>query len=104
MLLTIALRVSRRAQSIAGDRRRLRYRESRGRCLGRRWRPPAQTLRLRRSDMMNRRAFLGGTLSAVTLEICRARAATAIAQSAAVQTSPEPLVWPVVTKLPAGVR
>jgi len=54
--------------------------------------------------MMNRRAFLGGTLSAVTLEICRARAATAIAQSAAVQTSPEPLVWPVVTKLPAGVR
>ena len=51
---------------------------------------------------MKRRAFLGGTLSAVTLETCKAQSATA--QNAVVQAPPEPLVWPIVTKLPAGVR
>jgi hypothetical protein len=28
----------------------------------------------------------------------------AIAQNAAIQSPPEPLVWPVVTKLPPGIR
>jgi hypothetical protein len=54
--------------------------------------------------MMKRRAFLGGTLSAVTLGTCKAQAATAIAQNAVIRTPPEPLVWPVVTKLQPGVR
>jgi hypothetical protein len=54
--------------------------------------------------MMKRRAFLGGTLSAVTLDTCKAQSATAIAQNAVAQAPPEPLVWPIVTKLPADVR
>ena len=54
--------------------------------------------------MMKRRAFLGGTLSAVTLGTCKAQSATATAQNAVVRTLPEPLVWPVVTKLQPGVR
>jgi hypothetical protein len=49
--------------------------------------------------MMKRRAFLGGTLSVVTVGSCEAQSATAIAQNA-----PEPLVWPVVTKLQPGIR
>src|SRR5215467_9151571 len=56
------------------------------------------------SEMMKRRAFLGGTLSAVTLGICKAQSATAIAQHAVVQALPKPLVWPIVTKPRAGVR
>ena len=47
---------------------------------------------------MKRRAFLGGTLSAATLGSCGAQAEAASAQNATVQTSPEPLVWPVVRK------
>src|SRR5471030_2259325 len=47
---------------------------------------------------MKRRAFLGGTLSAATLGSYGAQSETALAQSATVQTSPEPLVWPVVRK------
>ena len=54
--------------------------------------------------MFKRRAFLAGTLSAVTVGVRKAQSATAIAQYAAVQTFPEPLVWPVVTKLQPGIR
>lgn len=54
--------------------------------------------------MFKRRAFLAGTLSAVTVGVRKAQSATAIAQYAAIQTFPEPLVWPVVTKLQPGIR
>jgi len=54
--------------------------------------------------MMQRRAFLGGTLSAVTLETCKAQSATAIAQNAVIRPPPEPLVWPIVPKRPPGIR
>src|SRR5262249_41786781 len=54
--------------------------------------------------MMRRRAFLGSTLTAATLGTCTAPAATALAQNAASQRQLEPLVWPVVTKLPPGIR
>jgi hypothetical protein len=53
---------------------------------------------------MKRRAFLGGTLSAVALGTCKAQSPPAIAQNAVIQTRPEPLVWPVVTKLQPGIR
>jgi hypothetical protein len=53
---------------------------------------------------MKRRIFLGGTLSAVGVGSFGAqKPATAIAQNAAIQSPPEPLVWPVVTKLPPGI-
>jgi hypothetical protein len=54
--------------------------------------------------MMKRRTFLGGTLSAVTVGSCKAQSATAIAQNAVIQPPPEPLVWPVITKLQPGIR
>jgi Bacterial extracellular solute-binding protein len=57
-----------------------------------------------RSDMMKRRAFLGSTLSALTLEASKAQSATATTQNAIDSTRFEPLVWPIVSKLPAGVR
>jgi molybdate transport system substrate-binding protein len=53
---------------------------------------------------MIRRAFLGGTLSAVALGTCKAQSVTTTAQNAVVQTPPEPLVWPIVTKLQPGIR
>jgi extracellular solute-binding protein len=53
--------------------------------------------------MMKRRAFLGA-LGAETLVTCKAQSATAIAQHAGVQAFPEPLVWPIITKLQPGVR
>jgi extracellular solute-binding protein len=53
---------------------------------------------------MIRRAFLGGTLSAVAFSTCKAQSATATAQNAVVQALPEPLVWPIVTKLQPGIR
>src|SRR6202140_3419273 len=54
---------------------------------------------------MKRRIFLGGTLSAVGVGSFGAqKPATAIAQNAAIQSPPEPLVWPVVTKLRPGIR
>ena len=56
------------------------------------------------SDMMKRRAFLGGTLSAVTVASAKAQSATAIAPNSAIQTPPGPLVWPVVTKPQPGIR
>ena len=51
--------------------------------------------------MMNRRVFLGSALTAVALS--QTRVARAAEQKAAAQT-PEPLVWPVVTKLQPGIR
>jgi hypothetical protein len=54
--------------------------------------------------MMNRRAFLGGTIGAATLGTCNAQSVAAIAQNAMGQTASEPLVWPIVTKLQPGIR
>src|SRR6266404_4584128 len=54
--------------------------------------------------MMKRRAFLRGTLSVVGVGSPSAQPATAIPQNAAIQAPPEPLVWPVVTKLRPGIR
>jgi Bacterial extracellular solute-binding protein len=54
--------------------------------------------------MMRRRAFLGGTLGAVTIASAKAQSTIALAQGAAAPTQPGPLVWPVVTKLPPGIR
>ena len=53
--------------------------------------------------MMNRRAFLGGTLSAATFGTCKAQTLAPVAQDAASQTAPGPLVWPIVTKLQPGI-
>jgi hypothetical protein len=50
--------------------------------------------------MMKRRAFLGGILTVVGIGSSAAQPRSAITQSA----SPEPLVWPVVTKLQPGIR
>jgi hypothetical protein len=51
---------------------------------------------------MKRRAFLGGTLSAISIAGTKSTAAKA--QNAISQTPPEPLVWPVVAKLRPGIR
>ena len=53
--------------------------------------------------MIKRRAFLGGTISAVAAASCNAQSATATARNATTPPS-EPLVWPVVAKLPANIR
>lgn len=49
--------------------------------------------------MMQRRAFLGATLSTAVLG-----SSPAAAQNIAGRNVPEPLVWPVVTKVPPGIR
>src|SRR5262249_5421007 len=49
--------------------------------------------------MMKRRTFLGGTLTATGVGSFGAQSATAQAVTPA-----EPLVWPVVTKLPPDIR
>src|SRR5260370_792685 len=54
-----------------------------------------------RPAMMQRRAFLGGALTAISAGTLRAPLATA---QAVVPTPAEPLVWPVVPKVPAGIR
>jgi len=55
--------------------------------------------------MMKRRAFLSGTLSATTLATCQAQSVTATVQeNTVIRPQPEPLVWPIVTKLQAGIR
>ena len=54
--------------------------------------------------MMNRRAFLGGTLGAAALEACDAQSTAVIGQNAVVQRAPKPLVWPIITKLPPDIR
>src|SRR5712691_7863810 len=51
--------------------------------------------------MMKQRVFLGSGFSAVALS--KTHAARAATQKAAAQTS-EPLVWPVTTRLQAGIR
>jgi hypothetical protein len=51
--------------------------------------------------MIKRRTFLGGTLTAMGVGSFGAQSATA---QAVIQTPAEPLVWPVVTKLPPGIR
>jgi len=56
-----------------------------------------------RSTMMKRRSFLGA-LGAKTLVTCKTQLATAVEQHAGVQAFPEPLVWPIITKLQPGVR
>src|SRR5215469_11950810 len=53
---------------------------------------------------MKRRTFLVSTLGAVTAGSCNAQTPTATAQNAVVQTPPEPLIWPVQTKLQPGIR
>ncbi len=52
--------------------------------------------------MMKRRAFLGGMLTAAAAVDSKAQP-TGTANQVAVTPS-EPLVWPVVTKLPPGIR
>ena len=53
---------------------------------------------------MKRRGFLSGTLSVVSVVGCGGQSTTATAQNAVSQTPSEPLVWPVVAKLPPGIR
>jgi hypothetical protein len=53
---------------------------------------------------MIRRAFLGGTLGAVTLGTCKAQSVLTTAQNPITQAQPEPLVWPLVTKPKPGIR
>src|SRR5258707_6560481 len=51
--------------------------------------------------MMKRRTFIGGALTAMSAGSFTAQSATT---QAVIQTPAEPLVWPVVTKLPPGIR
>ncbi|HWX64130.1 hypothetical protein, partial [Bradyrhizobium sp.] len=51
--------------------------------------------------MIKRRAFLGGALTAMSAGTLRAPSATA---QAVIPAPAEPLVWPVVTKSPPGIR
>src|SRR6516225_7571474 len=51
--------------------------------------------------MIKRRAFLGGTLTAMSAGSLGAPSATA---QAVIPAPAEPLVWPVVTKVPAAIR
>jgi Bacterial extracellular solute-binding protein len=53
---------------------------------------------------MIRRAFLGSALGAVAFGPGKAQPLTATAENAVTQAPPEPLVWPVVTKLLPGIR
>jgi hypothetical protein len=53
---------------------------------------------------MKRRAFLGGAVGVATLGTCKAQPGTAASQNSAGKPPPEPLVWPLVTKLPPGMR
>jgi hypothetical protein len=55
--------------------------------------------------MMQRRAFLGGTMGAATLAAGSAQSVTAaMAESPIDHAPPEPLVWPARVKLPSGIR
>src|SRR5215468_6823799 len=53
--------------------------------------------------MIKRRAFLGATLCAAAAGSRKAQSATASPQNIATPPA-EPLVWPVVTKLPPDIR
>ena len=52
---------------------------------------------------MQRRVFLGGALSAAGIGSAHAQPPTPRAQNTIEPAPPEPLVWPVVTKLPPGI-
>jgi len=54
--------------------------------------------------MIKRRVFLGGTLSAVAVGSCKTQSAAVPVPTAAIQPPLESLVWPIVTKLPDGIR
>src|SRR5499433_80156 len=56
-----------------------------------------------RSASMKRRTFLGSVVTAIALGNDQQQAASAAQPSVALQM-PEPLVWPVVTKRPPGIR
>jgi len=53
---------------------------------------------------MKRRAFLGGALSSVAVANSTAQSETVAAQTTVNQNLAQPLVWPVVTKLPPDIR
>jgi hypothetical protein len=53
---------------------------------------------------MIRRAFLGSALSAVAFGPSAAQSLTATTQNAVAHAPPEPLVWPITTKLQPGIR
>jgi hypothetical protein len=53
--------------------------------------------------MIKRRVFLGSALSAGVLGCQHARTAGAAKQTTG-QAWPGPLVWPIVTRLPPGIR
>ena len=53
---------------------------------------------------MKRRMFVGGALTAVALGSHPARRGSAAEQKAVAQAPLEPLVWPVTTKPPPGIR
>src|SRR5450631_1275110 len=53
---------------------------------------------------MIRRAFLGSALSAAAFGPSAAQSLTATTQNAVAQAPPEPLVWPITTKLQPGIR
>src|ERR1700687_4493622 len=57
-----------------------------------------------RSDRMKRRTFLGSAVSAVAFESHQRQTASAAEATVAGHAAPGPLVWPVVTKLPPGLR
>jgi hypothetical protein len=54
--------------------------------------------------MMKRRVLLGSTLCAATIGSSRAQPTAPMPQNVVIQAPPEPLVWPVVTKLQPGIR
>src|SRR6266852_3763685 len=53
---------------------------------------------------MKRRTFLGTALSSIAMGSQQTETATAAKQEPVAPTPLEPLVWPVVTKLPPGIR
>jgi len=50
------------------------------------------------ADMIKRRAFLSGTLTAASFATCKVQAAT-IQGNAVTRAQSEPLVWPLVAKV-----
>jgi hypothetical protein len=54
--------------------------------------------------MKRRRAILGGIFSALAIDTCKAQSGTATSRAAIPQAPPEPLVWPIATKLQPGIR
>jgi hypothetical protein len=54
--------------------------------------------------MMRRRAVPGGTVGVATVGSCGVQSPTALAKNTAIRTPAEPLVWPIVMRLPPGIR